>query len=320
MDHLDSIRTFLRVAEVENFSEAARQLGVPKSLVTRRIAHLEKTLGAQLLVRTTRRVRLSEAGSLYRQHVAGVLDELDTLEAGLSADQLNLRGLMRISSPTAFGLQALRPVLSAFMREHPGLVIDLVLNDQPVNPAEEGYDLVISHRAVISGQFQEEPLFRFDVICCASPAYLEQRGVPQVPADLRQHDCIQYLHLETGHEWVFTRGGERFRAVVHPRLASNSDSIMFDAALDGDGIALLPHYICGAALAAGRLVEVLPGYEHPQRLLKAVLPLRRELAPRSRQLLEFLRESVARVCPERGAQRPRAVPQALPRRQRSAAS
>lgn len=304
MDHLSSIRTFLRVAEVENFSEAARQLGVPKSLVTRRIRHLETELGTPLLVRTTRRVRLTESGALYRQRVIGLIEELDALEGSLSDDQLQLRGLMRISSPTAFGIQALRPALGEFLRQHPELTVELVLNDQPVNPADEGYDVAITDRDAISGQFQEEPLFRFDLICCAAPAYLSERGTPQVPADLREHDCIQYLYLESGHEWRFSRGEEVFRVLVHPRLSSNSGAVMRDAMLDGEGIAILPYFLVRQMLDEGRVTEVLPGYALPRKTMKAVLPRRRETVRRSQQLVEFLRTVHGQQCPQRGALRP----------------
>jgi DNA-binding transcriptional LysR family regulator len=297
MDHLASIRTFLRVADVESFSEAARQLGLPKSLVTRRIGQLETALGIPLLVRTTRRVRLTEPGALYRQRVAGLVEELDALEGNLSEDQLRLRGLLRVSSPTAFGILALRPALDEFLRQHADLTLELVLNDQPVNPAEEGYDVVITDRAAISGQFQEEPLFRFDLVLCAAPDYLARRGTPQVPSDLREHECIHYLYHESGHEWRFVRGEERFRVLVHPRLSSNSGAVMRDAAIDGGGIATLPHFLVAQPLREGTLVEVLPGYDLPQPTMKAVLPRRREVVPKSRQLVEFLRLKLANLCP-----------------------
>ncbi|HMN35714.1 MAG: LysR family transcriptional regulator [Chiayiivirga sp.] len=303
MSHLDSIRTFLRVAELENFSETARQLGVPKSLVTRRIKALEDALGTPLLVRTTRRVRLTEAGALYRQHVAGLVEELDSLESSISGSALNLRGLMRISSPTAFGIQALRPALASFLRQHPELTFELVLNDQPVNPAEEGYDVVITDRGAVSGQFQEEPLLRFDLVCCAAPGYLAEHGTPAEPADLRQHEVIQYLYNDSGLEWRFMRGEETFRVLVHPRLSTNSGAVMRDAALDGEGITLLPYFLAREDLASGRLVEVLPGYGLPQKIMKAVLPRRRETVRRSQQLIQYLREALASTCPERGALR-----------------
>lgn len=303
MSHLLNIRTFLRVAELENFSETARQLGISKSVVTRRIRELETSLGTPLLVRTTRRVRLTESGALYRQHVAGLVEELDALETSLADSQLQLRGLMRISAPTAFGIHILRPVLVEFFRQHPELTLELVLNDQPVNPAEEGYDIAITDRSAISGQFQEEPLFRFDLVCCAAPAYLEARGTPQEPAELREHDCIQYLYNDSGHDWRFSRGEEGFRVLVHPRIATNSGAVMRDGTLAGEGISILPYFLVREQLREGRLVEVLPGFELPQLLMKAVLPRRRETVRRTRQLIEYLRQELGRACPHRGALR-----------------
>lgn len=303
MSHLLNIRTFLRVAELENFSETARQLGISKSVVTRRIRELEDALGTPMLVRTTRRVRLTESGSLYRQHVAGLVEELDALETSLADSQLQLRGLMRISAPTAFGIHILRPVLAEFFRQHPELTLELVLNDQPVNPAEEGYDIAITDRSAISGQFQEEPLFRFDLICCAAPSYLKARGTPREPNDLRTHDCIQYLYNDSGHDWRFSRGEESFRVLVHPRISTNSGAVMRDGALAGEGITLLPYFLVRDELREGRLVEVLAGYELPQLLMKAVLPRRRETVRRSRQLVDYLRQELDQAYPRRGALR-----------------
>lgn len=302
MDHLASIRTFLRVAEVESFSEAARQLALPKSLVTKRINALETALGVPLLVRTTRRVRLTESGGLYRQRVAGLVEELDALEGSLSEGALQLRGLLRVSSPTAFGILEMRPALAEFLSRHPDLTVELILNDQPVNPAEEGFDVVITDTSAISGQFEEQPLFRFDLVCCAAPAYLERRGTPDAPADLRGHDVIHYLYHESGHELRFARGEERFRVLVHPRLASNSGAVMRDAALAGDGIAVLPLFLVGRELREGALVEVLPEYRLPQPRMKAVLPRRREVVPKTRQFVEFLQQRMARLCPLREAE------------------
>jgi DNA-binding transcriptional LysR family regulator len=302
MDHLASIRTFLRVADVENFSEAARQLGLPKSLVTKRINALEQALGIPLLVRTTRRVRLTESGGLYRARVAGLIEELDLLESSLSEGALQLRGLLRVSSPTAFGILELRPALAEFMARHPDLTIELLLNDQPVNPAEEGFDVVITDTASISGQFEEQPLFRFDLVCCAAPDYLARRGTPQLPADLREHDFLHYLYAESGHELRFARDEERFRVLVHPRLSSNSGAVMRDAALAGDGIAVLPHFLIPDELRDGALIELLPDYRLPQPQMKAVMPRRREIVPKTRQLVEFLQQHMARLCPLRRAE------------------
>ncbi len=148
MDHLAAIRTFLRVAELESFSEAARQLRLPKSLVTKRVNYLEQHLGTPLLARTTRRVRLTESGSLYHPRALALVEELEALEQSLGEAHVQLRGLVRVSCPTSFGVRYLGPALSGFLCAHPNLTAEVLLNDRVVNPAEEGYDLVLTDQTM----------------------------------------------------------------------------------------------------------------------------------------------------------------------------
>jgi DNA-binding transcriptional LysR family regulator len=298
VDHLAAIRTFLRVAELENFSEAARQLGLPKSLVTRRVSQLEQALGTPLLVRTTRRVRLTEQGNLYYQRALALVEGLDALEQSMAATQVQLRGSLRVSCPTAFGIRFLGPAINQFLGQHPNLVAEVILIDRLVNPAEEGFDVVLTDHAAVSGQFQETPLVTITLACCAAPAYLERTGEPAHPDDLARHDCIHYLHSESGHDWRFvTADGHAHRVGVHPRLSTNNGSIMRDAAVAGYGVAILPRFLAEADLEAKRLSEVLPGFEVPPARLKAVFPRRREVVPKTRLLVEFLRTHLVTVCP-----------------------
>lgn len=294
MDHLAAIRTFLRVAELESFSEAARQLRLPKSLVTKRVNYLEQHLGTPLLARTTRRVRLTESGSLYHPRALALVEELEALEQSLGEAHVQLRGLVRVSCPTSFGVRYLGPALSGFLCAHPNLTAEILLNDRVVNPAEEGYDLVLTDHPMISGQFQEEPMCDLALVACAAPAYLERTGVPVEPATLREHDVIHYAHNATGHDWRFDGpDGTSTRVTVHPRLTTNNGSIMRGAALDGYGIAILPRFVVEDDLAAGALREVLPGWRPPVARLKAVLPRRREVVPKTRLLVAHLRERFA---------------------------
>lgn len=291
MDHLAAIKTFLRVAELESFSEAARQLGLPKSLVTKRVNYLEQHLGTPLLARTTRRVRLTESGSLYQPRALALVEELEALEQSLGEAHVQLRGLVRVSSPTSFGVRYLGPALSSFLCAHPNLTAEVLLNDRLVNPAEEGYDLVLTDHPVISGQFQEEPMCDLVLVACAAPAYLDRVGMPAEPAALREHDVIHYAYNPTGLDWRFEgAAGASARVTVHPRLTTNNGSIMRGAALDGYGIAVLPRFVVEDELAAGTLREVLPGWRPPLARLKAVLPRRREVVPKTRLLVAHLRE------------------------------
>ncbi|HRQ63335.1 MAG TPA: LysR family transcriptional regulator [Xanthomonadaceae bacterium] len=288
MDQLTAIRTFLRVAELENFTAASEQLGIARSLASRRVRDLEEVLGTPLLLRTTRRVRLTEAGLHYRERMAPIIEQMDAIEAEVSAGAAALRGSLRVSCPTSFGISFLGPALACFLDKHPEIRAEVILNDREIDPVEEGYDLVLSDSDRVSGQYHEEPICRMALACVAAPAYLKGREAPQVPADLRQHAAIQYLHAGSGQDWAFERDGQRHTVTVSPVASSNNGGIMRSFALAGRGIAILPRFLCAADLEAGRLREVLPDYTVPTARLRAVLPRRRGDLPKTRLLAEFL--------------------------------
>jgi DNA-binding transcriptional LysR family regulator len=288
MDQLTAIRTFLRVAELENFTAASEQLGIARSLASRRVRDLEEVLGTPLLLRTTRRVRLTEAGMHYRERMSPIIEQMDAIEAEVTAGAAALRGSLRVSCPTSFGIFFLGPALAGFLDKHPEIRAEVILNDREIDPVEEGYDLVLSDSDRVSGQYHEEPICRMALVCVAAPAYLEGREAPRVPLDLRQHAAIQYLHAGSGQDWAFERDGQRHTVTVWPIASSNNGGIMRSFALAGRGIAVLPRFLCAADLEAGRLREVLPDYTVPTARLRAVLPRRRGELPKTRLLAEFL--------------------------------
>jgi DNA-binding transcriptional LysR family regulator len=288
MDQLTAIRTFLRVAELQNFTAAAEQLGIARSLASRRVRDLEEVLGAPLLLRTTRRVRLTEAGMHYRERMAPIIEQMDAIEAEVSAGAAALRGSLRVSCPTSFGIAFLGPALARFLDMHPEIRAEVILNDREIDPVEEGYDLVLSDSDRVSGQYHEEPICRMALVCVAAPAYLDGRDAPVVPVDLRRHAAIQYLHAGSGQDWTFERDGQRHTVTVSPVATTNNGGVMRSFALAGHGIAILPRFLCAADLDAGHLREVLPGYAVPTARLRAVLPLRRGDLPKTRLLTEFL--------------------------------
>lgn len=285
MDRLAAMRTFLRVADTGSFSEAARQLGLPKSLATRRVSQLELSLGVPLLVRSNRAVRLSEHGALYAPRLRELLDELDALDASLGASATQMRG-----SPSAFGVRWLAPLLSEFLCAHPHLVAELELIDRPVDPVDEGFDLVLTDSASVSGQYEEQPLMRFHTALVAAPAYLARAGAPASPADLKRLDIIHYVCADSGQAWRFIDdSGAEQRVIVNPRFSTSSGVIMRDVALAAQGIALLPEFLVEDDLRTQRLERILPAWHSPALLLKAVFPRRRETLTKTRLLVDFLR-------------------------------
>lgn len=294
MDWLAAFRTFLRVAELESFSAAAEQLGIARSLASRRIRDLETALGAPLLLRSTRRVRLTEAGNLLRAKLSPLLEQLDGLIAEASARQTGIAGLLRLSCPTSFGIRFLAPALAEFMQLHPQLRVELILNDRAVDPVEEGFDLVLSDAERISGQYREEPLAQIELVCVASPEYLRRRGEPDRPEALKRHAIIHYLHAGTGHDWLFFGPRGREKVTIRPIATTNNGGVMRELALRGIGIAIQPRFLCREDLERGRLAPVLPDWRVPPARLRAVMPGRAPL-PKVALLVGFLREHFRRL-------------------------
>ena len=268
---------------------------LPKSLVTKRVNYLEQHLGTPLLARTTRRVRLTESGSLYHPRALALVEELEALEQSLGEAHVQLRGLVRVSCPTSFGVRYLGPALSGFLCAHPNLTAEILLNDRVVNPAEEGYDLVLTDHPMISGQFQEEPMCDLALVACAAPAYLERTGVPVEPATLREHDVIHYAHNATGHDWRFDGAGRHQHARHRASAPDHQQTAASCAARRSTATASRS---CRASWSRttsppARCAKSCPAGAHRWRGLKAVLPRRREVVPKTRLLVAHLRERFA---------------------------
>jgi DNA-binding transcriptional LysR family regulator len=288
MDRFDSLKAFVRVAETRSFSEAARQLRLSKSVVTKRVAQLEARLETRLFHRTTRRVRLTDAGAAYYARAVPLLAEIEEMDSAIGGLDAEPRGVLRISAPTSFGTLHLGPALCDLQQRHAKLAIELVLNDRVVNPVNEGFDVALQDAPVASPLLIERRIAPMRRVVCASPAYLRARGMPKHPLDLTEHDCIQYSYLRSGNVWTFEgpRGGAS--VAVTPRFTTNSGQVMRDAALKGTGIALLPTLLVGPDLRRGRLVAILREWAPPQLWIAAVYPQAHRAALKVRVLVDFL--------------------------------
>lgn len=258
MDRLDRMRAFVSVAERGSFAATARALRVSPTAVTRAVAALEATLGAQLLRRTTRAVRLTETGEAYLDRVRRALADLDDAARAVAGGDAEPKGVLVVSAAVVFGRLHVLPVVADLLALHPGLDVRLTLVDRNVRLVEEGVDAAVrvgdlpdsTLRAVLLGEVRR--------VLVASPAYLTARGVPTSPAALGGHDLIAFDHFSRNGEW---RLGPGSRGVVRlrPRLETNSVDASIEAAVLGCGIAHVLDYQVSARLAVGALVEVLPG-------------------------------------------------------------
>ncbi|CAN94929.1 LysR-family transcriptional regulator [Sorangium cellulosum So ce56] len=268
--HLDEMRAFLEVARRQSFSAAARALGLTSSSVSKQVARLEERLGAQLLRRTTRRVSLTEAGSLYAERADRILSDIEEARRAVADLDGTPRGTLRISAPTVLGSIRVAPAVLACRAKYPELRIDLDLTDRIVDLVAERIDVAVRLAAEISPASLVARRLADDLrVLCASPRYLRRHGTPRRLEDLADHDCIT-LNLDPVARWTLV-GPEGERVVPVSGTFRSSDTITLrDAAVAGVGLANLPDYVVQDQLESGALRRVLPEYGASQRASFAV--------------------------------------------------
>jgi DNA-binding transcriptional LysR family regulator len=289
---LEAVAAFAAVVDHRAFGAAASSLGIARSVMSKRIARLEKGAGVRLLERTTRHVALTEAGASLYARCAKVLAAVADAEEELAELHGAPRGTLRISAPAGFAASHLVPLLPELLARHPDLRVDLVVNDRFVNLLEEGFDLAIR----IGGRLADSSLVArrlgsVAVQTCASPAYLERRGVPRRPRDLLAHECLRFGLMTTRAEWQF-RGPRKGTVAfeVAGRIVVNDAASLLEAALVGAGIAKLPSFLAEGALTRGALVEVLADFREPDLGIWVVHPAGRAPQPKVRAFVDFLAE------------------------------
>lgn len=285
MSKLQSMQTFIQVAERGSFAAAAEYLGLTRSSVTRQIAALEDGLGIQLLVRTTRSQSLTNAGLRYLETCRAVLDIVERSEAELIDEQVKPKGNIRISLPLSYGLKHLTDFLMDFANLHPEISLDLRYNDRKVDVAEESFDLAIR----IAGELALSDIVRRLGSCSlyfvAAPAYLQEHGEPKHPQDLCNHACLQYGRQQ---EWTFRDGGELVTVPISGRIIANNGDALAKASALGMGVSLMPDFIAQEYLDDGRLQRILSDFSIDTVGIYAVLPANTYVPNRVQKLVAFL--------------------------------
>ena len=295
MDLLSAMRSFRRIVELGSFSRASEDLSLSPAGLSKQIRLLEEHLGTVLLHRTTRRMSLTDPGSLYFAECCRILDQLEDLERNISESATAISGRLRVNVPISFGLLVVSPLLPDFIAAHPELKIDLVLSDQLLDVVGAGFDISIRIRPELQdSSLVARRLADAEQIICASPAYLARRGTPTLTEELHQHDCLIYSLSDNPATWRLTGPGGGTAVTVEPRISANNSLILRDLLVAGAGIGSLPSFVANPSLRSGALVRILRDHRLPTRHVYAVYPTSRHLLRKVRVFVDYLAEAFAR--------------------------
>jgi DNA-binding transcriptional LysR family regulator len=296
-DMLANMRAFLLTVDAGTFSGAARKLRVAPSVVTKRIRQLEWVVRGQLFDRSTRSVKLTELGERSLVSIRQFVRQYDDIVSGETRASREMAGHIRVKGSYTHAMLELLPTIWGFRRKFPGVTLDVALENRTVNPLEEDCDVVIGimpRQGSYDGVL-EEPLQAVPRVLCASPDYLERCGAPAHPSEIPGHDCVAYSTVDPA--WIFNAPSGPISVAIRPKIATNSNIVIFSAACAGGGLAILSRLQAGPALRMGQLQEVLPDYPVSELWLKAYVPQTRTKLARVQALIKELRAALNALPP-----------------------
>ncbi|MFY0615170.1 MAG: LysR family transcriptional regulator [Hyphomicrobiaceae bacterium] len=295
MDKLDAMLAFTKVVVLGSFTEAGRQLGLTRSAVSKGVIELEQLLGARLLDRTTRKVSPTEAGLAYYERCLAILSNIEETELQVSRLHDEPKGTLKLNAPMSFGILHVGRAIADFMAAFPDLKVELFLNDRFVDPIEEGFDVTVRIADLSDSSLIARKLGPGRRVLVVAPNYISKHGMPEMPHELANHACLNYGHTTVLQRWPLTHAGKPLSAPINSRLCSNNGDVLREAALAGQGIAMLPTFLVGDDIQASHLQVILPDYPPKELGIYALYAPNKYLAAKTRVLIDFL---VDRFGPE----------------------
>lgn len=293
MMNLNDMLLFAKVAELQGISAAARALGLPKSSVSRRVSALEDALGAALLERTTRIVKLTEFGQVFLQHCIRVAEEAEDAQAAAHQLTSSPRGPLRVSASAAIGHYLVGPHLGDFMAQYPEVEVQLVLNNRRVDLIAEGFDLAVRVGRLDDSSLISRRLGGARAILCAAPSYISQHGTPKRPEDLQEQTLLAMSDSNNTTTWRLENTAGEARAInVRPRHCVNDFTVLRSMAEAGAGIAIAPAYIVRQSIAEHRMQQILPDWRSPLIDYYLLYPSRRGLTRKAEAWIDFFTQRI----------------------------
>ncbi|NWD72009.1 LysR family transcriptional regulator [Pseudomonas gingeri] len=288
MDRVSAIRLFVRLVECGSFSAVGRAEGIGQPAVSKQIGALERHLGAQLVMRTSRQVVITEAGQTFYESARKLVDDFDALESSVGDRQKSPEGLIRVNTAPAHGRLCITPLLPEFFRQFPNIAIEVSVSERHVDLVGDGIDLAIRHGRLVDSSLTARKLSETDFVLVASPAYLALMGVPTRLADLDQHRCIVFTKNRDRYPWSLKVGQEIVSYVPHGALLTGDAEHIRTAVLSGLGIAQAPFWLLAQEIRSGQVQVLLPALQ-PERLpIHLVYPAGRRVPMRVRMFIEYL--------------------------------
>lgn len=300
MVDLNSIVIFVRVVELNSFSQAARQLDIPKATVSRKVAELEAAIGTPLLHRTTRKLHLTEAGSLYFQYCRRIVNEIEAANQAVTALQSTPQGTLRITAPVVFGTRFLGQWIADFLQQYEHIRVELLITNQSFDLVTENVDIAFSWQRQSSANFlsNAQALYRVSYWVCASPNYLQQYGNPQTPQELSQHRCVVVCAQPFAGQttWQLMSSTSVVETVnITGSLVTNDLMLARQAAIAGSGIAYLPNSILSEPIALGQLTRVLTDWAFQEGTLYMRCLNQSPLSAKVRAFCDFMVEKYSEI-------------------------
>ena len=306
MGNVSELGFFCLLVRRGSLAATAREMSLTPSAVTRRLMQLERRLGVRLLNRTTRRISLTAEGEVYYADAQRILGDIEDLESRVSSSRAVPKGLLRVNAPFGFGRTHIGPAISRFAECYPDVEVMLHLSDRPVSLPDAAIDVGIRFGEIPDSRLIARKIAPNRRLLCASPAYLEACGRPQLPQDLTRHACIVLRQNDGSHAtWRLTRGRQNEAVKVHGRLSTNDGEVALNWALEGHGILMRAEWDVAQYLRAGRLEEILADYATPPADIYAVYRERLNLSAKVSAFVDHLRDYLAEHTDGPGRDSPR---------------
>ncbi len=291
MDKMTEMSVFVEVARSDSFSSAARRLRLSPSSVSKIITRLESRLGVRLFNRTTRTLHLTESGELFFSQCLDILDKVDQAEDLIAKETHAPKGILTINCSPGFAKYQLASKIPAFLDQHPELELNVQLNGEQIDLIKADVDLAIRLGPLQDSNLIARKLGECRRVVCASPAYLKKYGEPELPADLKKHNCLSISTNVSFNHWNFTVGRRKRTISVNGNVVTDNVDLLRDLALKGLGIVRLSEFMIGKDLQKGKLIPILSKYNNEMQYVHLVYPHRQQLPIKTKIFIEYLVET-----------------------------